>query len=1199
MREFLTILAALLVAVLTAALAVPPFVDWSAHRDWMEACIGQALDARVSIEGAAEVRLLPAPRMRVGQLRLARPGFALAAREAEFELSPTDLLRGHLHFAEARFGSASIAVDPASLAAPAAGADRVAVERLVVRDGALRIDGPSPLALSGLDLDARIESLAGPFRGEGLLRAATGARRFQFLAGAVEDGSLRVKFALEGTDEAPRVELDGALRWADGAPAFEGAGVASGTLAAFALKPAPWRAAFAGRGTPDAFTADKLDLRLGDETRPLAANGAGAFSFSRGASARLAARMLDLDRFLAEYGRPAPALARAVATPVLLDLAADGVTLGGETIAEPAVHMEGAGHAPAVRASALLPGRTRFVYEGALDPARNFALSGRIDTQTRDARALARWLDPLAPALARALALAPSGALALAGRIETSPDRVALRDANATLDRSRFAGEAEWRGPRDGARATLAAKVHSPALDIDGLPDLATLKELSHEDFTLDFSAQAVRVARVGAASADAGRIAARIARRGDTIAIENFAIADLGGAALTGSAAFGPQGGRAEARLDADRLTDLAALARRVWPGHATEALAARAFALSPARLTFRLESEGSSVRAGAQGQAGGARFDLSLAPAGDGARLALAARIEAPDAAILMRQAGVPVIPLKGVGAGRASVQASGAAGAPWSTRAQLALAGLEADFSGVAQWSGDGLSGEGALNARSADLAPIMQILAFGAPQDAVPLAASARLKFTPADVAFQAARATVAGATAEGALARKAGDAWRGDLAFDRLSAPFLSSLVFGPPQPARAGARWSALKFAPPLFDPPDAELRVSAARLDLGAGEAENARAQLRLGPGLLEARDATATYAGAPVGGALTLRRDGGVASLRARVETGPLAVDSPPFALRARMRMEAAGAGASMAELVASLGGSGKAWFSDAAIARAAPQALAQALSEIEREETTFEPSRVGRALARGFDAGPQKIGAGEADVGLAAGRLSFAPVQLDFGGTQAKISGSLDLRAFTLDIREQIETVAPRDWEGAPPVVALAWRGPFAAPVRAIESEQLTAALVERAIVRESARNAALEADIRERAFFNRRLKFDRWLEEERHAEEARIAQEERRKAEEEARRKAEEDARRRAEDEARLREETKKEEARREDARKEEIRRKAEDALKAHQRPAHETPAERPRERSDRTGKPPAAFLPAGRDAAPDPSTAGRY
>ena len=97
-------------------------------------------------------------------------------------------------------------------------------------------------------------------------------------------------------------------------------------------------------------------------------------------------------------------------------------------------------------------------------------------------------------------------------------------------------------------------------------------------DFAIDFSAQAVRVARLGAASADAGRIGARLSRAGDTLVVDNLAVQNLGGAALSGAASFGPAGGRGQARLDADKLTDLAALARRIWPSRWSDALAALA---------------------------------------------------------------------------------------------------------------------------------------------------------------------------------------------------------------------------------------------------------------------------------------------------------------------------------------------------------------------------------------------------------------------------------------------------------------------------------------------------------------------------------------------------------------------------------------------------------------------------------------------
>lgn len=1173
-----------------AALVAPPFIDWSRHRDWLEARIGQALDARVDIEGAADVRLLPAPRLRVGQLRLSRPGVTLGAREAAFELSPTDLLRGRIHFVEARFVSAAIAVDPAAVVAPAADAGRVAVERLVVRDGALAIAGATPIALAGLDLDARAESLAGPFKGEGALRAAAGARAFQFTTGAIEDGTLRAKFALDAGPEAPQLDLEGTLRWADGAPAFEGAGAASGVVDAFALKPAPWRATFSGRATPGGFAADRIELRLGDDDHLLGASGAGEYAAARGANLRLSSRMLDIDRFLSAYGPLTRA--PAASTRLSLELSADSATLGAETIAEPVVRLEAGDGAPRVRASAALPGRTRLAYDGALDPARDFALAGRIDTQTRDARALGRWLEPFAPSLARVLVRAPSGPLALSGDLATTAQGGALRAARATLDRSRFEVEAEWRPAADGARARIAAKIHSPALDIDSLPDLAALQDVSQDvakvDFKLDFTAQAVRVARVGAASADAGRIVARLARTGETIALEHLAIENLGGAALTGAGTFGPSGARAEGRLDAARLADLAALARRVWPGRLTDAFVARAFALSPARLAFRLEGDAAAARLAVQGEAGGARLDLSVAPGENGAPAALRGRIEAPDAAILLRQAGVPVIPLKGLGAGRADMQATRGREGAWATRASIALAGLKADFAGDVRVVDDGLSGEGGFNASAGDLTPVMQILALGAPHGAVPLSASGRVTFAPSQIAIAGLGADIAGAAIKGGLTRTAGDIWRGDLAFDRLSAPFLASLVLGPSQPVRAGAVWSELKFAPQTIDPPDADIVVAVARLAVGAGEATNARAGLRLGPGLVEARDVTASYGGAQIAGALALRRDGALASLRARVETGALDFAAPPFSLSAEVRMEAAGAGASMAELVGSLGGAGRLSIAQAAIARAAPQALARTLADIESEDATFEPARVARALERGFDAGAQMIGANAADIGLAAGRLSLAPLALRFGAAQARISGALDLRALSLDIREQIETDPPRDWEGAAPAVALSWRGPLGASVRAIEAEPLIAALVQRAIARESARNAALEADIRERAFFNRRLKFDRRLEEERREE---IRREEARLRAEELKREEE-----RAAEQARLRaEEARREETRRraEDARREEARRKAEE------RNAEEP--ERPRDRAgDRPiEKPPAAFLPAGRDVAPDPSTAGRY
>ena len=163
------------------------------------------------------------------------------------------------------------------------------------------------------------------------------------------------------------------------------------------------------------------------------------------------------------------------------------------------------------------------------------------------------------------------------------------------------------------------------------------------------------------------------------------------------------------------------------------------------------------------------------------------------------------------------------------------------------------------------------------------------------------------------------------------------------------------------------------------------------------------------------------------------------------------------------------------------------------------------------------------------------------------------------------------------APQGWKSAPRI-EIAWTGAAAAPLRAINSDALIGALAERAIAREAERNAALEADIRERAFFNRRLKMDR-----RNAEERRAVEEAKRRAIEEAKRAAEEamraaETKRAAEPPKRPVEEPKRA------------------PLQTGPSPSPAKAAEHPKPPS----RPPPAFAPATRGSvAPDPSTAGRY
>jgi hypothetical protein len=110
LRDLLTALAGAVILVLVAALAVPPFVDWQAHRALVERAMTRSLGVPARTDGRIEVRLLPSPRLRVDRLHLGadadRP--TLDARFVKAEIALAPLLKGEFRFTETRIGRAEI-----------------------------------------------------------------------------------------------------------------------------------------------------------------------------------------------------------------------------------------------------------------------------------------------------------------------------------------------------------------------------------------------------------------------------------------------------------------------------------------------------------------------------------------------------------------------------------------------------------------------------------------------------------------------------------------------------------------------------------------------------------------------------------------------------------------------------------------------------------------------------------------------------------------------------------------------------------------------------------------------------------------------------------------------------------------------------------------------------------------------------------
>ena len=99
LRDSLTVLAILLIGVLTAALVGPYLIDWDAHRALVEHRLSEAAGVPVTVAGPIDLKILPTPRLAFGDVAIGdgkagRP--RLRVGELQAEVSFTALLRGQV-----------------------------------------------------------------------------------------------------------------------------------------------------------------------------------------------------------------------------------------------------------------------------------------------------------------------------------------------------------------------------------------------------------------------------------------------------------------------------------------------------------------------------------------------------------------------------------------------------------------------------------------------------------------------------------------------------------------------------------------------------------------------------------------------------------------------------------------------------------------------------------------------------------------------------------------------------------------------------------------------------------------------------------------------------------------------------------------------------------------------------------------------
>ncbi|KAA2235518.1 AsmA-like C-terminal region-containing protein [Salinarimonas soli] len=1141
MRDILTVLAIILIAALTAAVAAPPFVHWESYREIIDRGITQAAGTPAHTEGAIGIRLLPTPRIRIERLRLGEgAGPSLRAAELSSEIGLSSLLRGEVRFMDGQVERAEIRIPmgpDGRLLLPALGqgdvAERYALENFSI--GQLLVTAFAPQTgrtdqIHAEDVRISGPSLAGPWRVEG----RTGTFPFRLASGLPgRDGAVPIRLG-GGGGANPRLDLDARLsfdRKGEGvAPQLAGtARLAAGPPAQEAEAfPLPAAAAGEFRMAGRVVELDKLAIDLGEGPTGARLTGTGRFTLDDPLLAlTLEGRRLDLDSLLATAG--GAALRERVAqgtlpprgVPVALDLSLGSVGYLGEELT--GVRLSGRSAAEGLRLDAFevtAPGQTTLALSGQ---------GGALGTGfTGQARVSSKAPDRFGLFLSRlglsepATAAIPGAPFEAEAGITVSPPVISLRNLRVEAAGAALTGTVRY-SDRDGfKRPRLDAQIATQGLDLSDLPRLDGIFALGEGlDLGLTLEARGVRYAGAGA-----GRILARIASEGRALRIEELQVEDLAGAEARVSGRLLPDGsgridGRIRAKHAAPVIDGLAAFAADaplgLVPAFVREG--ALDLALSAERTVPVAGGSAPGLRTSLKGTVAGGPFEAQLLAA-DGMPQSLDVSLQTADTARWLGQAhplvaGKPsALTLQGkrTGPGRFTVSANGD------------LAGLRlSTVRPFAYLNEEGVLDAGEATLATADLRPVLLLLGAGDAAGA-PVPADLRLSLSRDRASsVLAAGGRIAG---EPVQARLTGTGLRdiaGEVSLGAVSVPWLvQTFATGPVAEPRPGNLWSNAAFAAPRRPALEGAVGVRAARLDLGRGlEARDARFQLAATRDGLALRDLTAGLAGGQVAGTATLGRQGARLSLvgEGSVADIPLAdllgAGAPAGRLTGQVNL--GGAGESPAALVANLAGEGRASIAGLALPSAAPAAVERTLTRVLAESDPLNPRRLADTLDAELARSPFTVPRLDAAMTVVNGVMRANPVDLAASGAAWQGAVSLDLRNLTVEARGLLTGgVAPKGWSGPLPAVALAWRGPVRGLRREADPGPLTNGLAAIVLQRELERIELFEMEANERARLQQRLGMERQR------------REDARRAQEEAARRAQEEAARRAIEERQARE-----------------------------------------------------------------------
>lgn len=1105
MRDVLTYLAGLVIVVLTAALALPPLIDWRAYREGIDGAIGRAMGLEARSDGRLELRLLPTPRLRMDHLRLASPGddpLALDATLVKAEIELTPLLSGEIRFRDTRIGRAEFKLPvgtggdwrvPRAVFDDAARRRAFVFEDLSVRQFLLTTFEPGTGRTDQLYAEeVRIfaNSLTGPFRLDGEI----GGERFELSTGQIaSDLTAPVKIGAGG-EGRPRIDFDGRVELRPGpgdalSPHWSGQArlVQAAPRSPVPDAPLPVTAQASVKASGRTVELESVSIEAGEGAGTLRLSGNGRYRVDEPLlSLALEGRRFNLAAFLAGLGetpgrRLAPLQSRQPAT-IDVGLKLDGVAIGGDDdLTGVRLDARLSGERLTVRRLDLAaPGQTQLQLSGDVSLA-GFAGQGTLRVAARESDRLARYLAAVAPN--PATPLLDGQPFELTTEATFSPPVLSLHNLRAVLGEANLSGLVRFTVPEAGSRGRLDAQLALRGLDLSRLPDGGFAFDAARRlDFGIALDARGIAYG-----ASRSGRIAARFSTDGDAILVDGLEVSELAGAEAQLSGRIAPDGaGRIVGRMKAPRAAPLIDLFGRAWLGGGVRLLpeAVRAGAVD-AGISLEREARGAQPVAAIRGV-------LEGTLAGGPARIAAVStdRIQTIEARLATDRAGAwlgsdaPALAKPGNlelagardGAGRLVLRAKGvAAGLAFETTRPAALGpdddridGAEVALSAPDIRALAGLLGEGAAPAGAA--------------------AMSLRVAFAREDAAHYRLDGRVGGIDLKGDIKAAGSDALEGSLSLSRLSLPWLASAL-SLQVPAGPGPGWPAGRFGALPERRLLGTLKVNAGSLDLGGLVGRDAAFVLASTPEGFGLRDLGFGLAdGAVSRASLTLTRQGGLASLigEGAVERLPLSLftGAPFVAGRVSGHLRFGASGESTAGLLANLGGAGTAVLQGFKADGASPAGVERAASRALASDDPLASRNLTPLLARELDRGALAAERIEASLSLVGGTVRLTPLRINAPDGSWQGAATIDLRTRTIEARGALQAAtAPRRWATGLPYITLGWEGPLAKPVRTIDPGPLVNGLASAVLQRELERIEIFELDAAERARLNARVDMDK--------------------------------------------------------------------------------------------------------------------